>query len=170
MPRFVVNGAESTVVVEARSNVHNTTARWSRVGGWVETSAEELLLGKTRAQITVDMRAFDAGDFLKNRKLKKDLAVERYPEASFELSDVLDVRGGDDAFVAAVTGRLSWRDRGVDIRGTGDAILRGDDLSASVGFDLDMRTLGVTPPRILMLKVEDVVTVTVNLIASARAV
>jgi len=55
----------------------------------------------------------DAGDWLKNRKLKKDLELAKYPTSEFELRELRDVRRDGDAFEAIAVGVIRYRGREV---------------------------------------------------------
>ena len=61
------------LTVKARSSVHDTTTVWDHITGDVEASADAI--ETATATFSVDMTKFDAGDFLKNRKLRKDFAT-----------------------------------------------------------------------------------------------
>jgi hypothetical protein len=93
-----------TLTVRARSPIHDTTTVWNRVTGEIVADPDTLALapvgapvgadvspGATSARFEVDMTAFDAGDFLKNRKLRKDFALDAHPRASFALTALRDV-------------------------------------------------------------------------------
>jgi polyisoprenoid-binding protein YceI len=166
--RYIVDSRASRILVKARSSIHDTDTRWDHVEGQVEADPDTLETAGATGSFTVDMTRFDAGDWLKNRKLKKDLDVESYPSASFAITGLRDVaRVADGSFEAICDGVLSWRGREVTIsvRGTG----RVDDggIEAVGTFDLDITDLGVKPPKILMFKVEEQVTVEVTLEAKA---
>ena len=64
------------LVVQARSRVHDTTTTWDKVTGDVDADANAI--EGARATFTVDMTSFDAGDWLKNRKLRKDFDMEAH--------------------------------------------------------------------------------------------
>lgn len=158
-------GAGSAVETRARSSIHDTHTRWDRVSGTVVADPETLAEAGATATIAVDMTAFDAGDWLKNRKLKKDLDVARHPRAEFELSELSDVsRAADGSFTASASGVLRWRGREAAISATGTGRFDGDRMEATASFELDVTTLGVKPPRFLMFKVEDVVSVEVSVV------
>ncbi len=166
MARSVYRIERGRVVSTARSSIHDTRTEWSTLAGTIEADPTTLTAGEAKAEIAVDMRAFDAGDFLKNRKLKKDLGVERHPEARFSLRGLRDVvdRGGG-RFDAIADGEIAWRGRTAAIEARGSGTLDAVSLEATARFELDVTSLGVTPPRILMFKVEEVVTVEVELSA-----
>ncbi|MEO7735184.1 MAG: hypothetical protein ABIY55_29790, partial [Kofleriaceae bacterium] len=58
------------LTVKARSKIHDTTTVWDKVGGDIDADAETLATAGATALFTVDMTTFDAGDFIKNRKLR----------------------------------------------------------------------------------------------------
>jgi polyisoprenoid-binding protein YceI len=168
VPRYRVDPARSQVVVCARSSLHDTRSTWSRVSGEIEADPAALAAGGARAAIAVDMTTFDAGDWLRNRKLRADLDVARHPTATFELTALREVEPRPDgSFAAVAEGTLRWRGHTVTLAAAGSGRLGADALDAEARFELDVRTLGVTPPRFLMLKVEDVVAVEVRLHARA---
>jgi polyisoprenoid-binding protein YceI len=150
-----------TLTVRARSRLHVTTTVWNRVTGEITADPDTLATAGATARFKVDMTAFDAGDFLKNRKLRKDFDLEGHPEASFELVRLTHVARDGAAFTATAEGTLRWRGREVGLVLAGRGTLDGMAVSASATFELDIRTLGLSAPRFLMFKVEDEVTVAV---------
>jgi len=156
-----------SLTVQARSRVHNTTAVWNLVTGVVEADPATLATAGATAKFEVDMTAFDAGDFLKNRKLRSDFELARYPTATFELTSVRDVAGSGGAFTARATGVLAWHGRQVELVLAGRGTLDAMTVSASAQGALDIRTLGLAAPRFLMFKVEDEVTVAVEIRGAA---
>jgi polyisoprenoid-binding protein YceI len=163
--RFTI-GSGSKIVVSARSSIHDTRTVWDAVGGTVELDPADPAAG-AQCELTVDMRRHDAGDFLRNRKVKKDLEVDRYPEARFRLEALDEVaRTGEGRFTARARGTIEWHGRKVAVEARGEAEL-GAGLRATGRFELDVRDLGVAPPRFFVFKVEDVVAVEVTIAATA---
>jgi polyisoprenoid-binding protein YceI len=156
-------GAGSKLSVKARSSIHDTTTTWDKVTGTAEADPETLATAGATATFEVDMTAFDAGDWLKNRKLKKDFDLDAHPRASFELRAVRDVVRRGAQFTATAEGVLRWRGREALMVITGKGTLDPARLEATATFELDIRKLGLEAPRVLMFKVEDVVTIDVVL-------
>jgi len=152
-----------TLTVQARSRVHNTTTVWNKVTGEVTADPDTLTTAGATARFQVDMTAFDAGDFLKNRKLRSDFDLARHPTASFELVRLSSAVRDGASFTATAEGVLAWRGRSVELALAGRGTLDAMALSASATFELDIRTLGLSAPRFLMFKVEDEVTVAVEI-------
>jgi hypothetical protein len=167
-----------TLTVRARSRIHDTTTVWNRVTGEIVADPETLAAAPvlapvlapapadarpagTSARFEVDMTAFDAGDFLKNRKLRKDFALEAHPRASFVLTALQGVVRTGTAFTATAVGTLEWRGKRVELTLSGRGTLDAMAASASATFELDIRWLGLAAPRFLIFKVEDEVTVDV---------
>ena len=161
--RFTV-GSGSKVVVSARSSIHDTRTLWDSVEGTIELDPDDPA-ADARAELRVDMRRHDAGDFLRNRKVKKDLEVDRYPEARFVLDRLDEVIRDGERFRARARGVIEWHGKKVAVEAQGEAEIGGGALRATGRFDLDVRDLGVQPPRFFVFKVEDVVTVEVTIAA-----
>ena len=151
--------ATGKLVVKARSSVHDTTTVWDKITGDVDADPEAI--EQATASFSVDMTAFDAGDFLKNRKLRKDFALEAHPTASFALTGLGDVVRSATTFTATARGTLDWRGTQIELVLAGRGTLDDMRVEASARFELDIRRLGLSAPRFLMFKVEDEVTVEV---------
>ena len=155
------------MTVTARSMVHDTKTVWDKVSGTISVDPADPAAGAT-ATITVDMRAFDAGDRLKNWKLKSDLEPDKHPTATFTLAGLtIGSQAGARVDNATAKGRLAWRGRQADVVAAGAGTLETARVDAEARFELDVRTLGVEPPKILMIKVDPTVSVVVSLAARA---
>ena len=148
------------LTVQARSRLHDTTTVWDKVTGDVDADANAI--EAARATFAVDMTSFDAGDWLKNRKLKKDFDMDAHPKAEFELRGVKDVVRDGAKFTATAEGVLRWRGKEVVLTLNGRGTLDDVRVEASATFELDIRKLGLSAPRFLMIKMEDEVTVDVT--------
>lgn len=153
---------QGTLTVKARSRVHDTTTVWSAITGTVDADADTLATAGATATFAVDMTKFDAGDWLKNRKLKSDFELEKHPQATFALRAVRDVVRDGAGFTATAEGVLGWRGREVTLVLSGKGTLDDRRVSASATFELDITQLNMQAPRFLMFKVEDHVTVEVR--------
>jgi len=152
-----------TLTVKARSSVHDTTTVWNKLTGEIVADPDTLSTDGATASFEVDMTSFDAGDFLKNRKLRKDFDLAGHPTARFTLRAVRDVARDGSTFTATAEGTLDWRGKQVVLALDGRGTLDSMAVSAAATFELDIRALGLSAPRFLMFKVEDQVTVAVSL-------
>jgi polyisoprenoid-binding protein YceI len=153
--------ATGKLVVKARSSVHDTTTVWDKISGDIDADPDAL--DAATATFSVDMTKYDAGDFLKNRKLRKDFALEDHPIATFRLDKVSGVVRDGANFQATAAGTLQWRGKTVPLKLSGKGSLDAQRVTASASFDLDIKLLGLAAPKFLLFKVEDVVTVDVTL-------
>ena len=156
-------GAGSRLRVTARSKVHDTSTVWDAITGEAEADPATLATAGATARCAVDMTKFDAGDWLKNRKLRKDYDLEHHARAEFELHGLDDVEDAGGRFKARARGVLRWRGKEIPLVIAGEGAVTADRLEATGTFELDIRTLGLTAPRFLMFKVEDEVAVEVVL-------
>jgi polyisoprenoid-binding protein YceI len=150
------------LTVRARSRIHDTTTVWDRITGDVEADPETLAIVGAAAAFRVDMTSFDAGDWLKNRKLRKDFDLEAHPSATFDMLTLRDVKREGPTFTATAEGVLRWRGKEVALTLAGKGKLDGAGLDASATFELDIRKLGLSAPRFLMIKMEDEVAIDVT--------
>lgn len=148
------------LTVQARSRVHDTTTVWDKVTGDVDADANAI--ESATATFAVDMTSFDAGDWLKNRKLRKDFDMDAHPKATFELRGVKDVVRDGAKFTATAEGVLRWRGKEVVLALKGRGTLDEMRVEASATFELDIKRLGLAAPRFLMIKMEDEVSVDVT--------
>jgi polyisoprenoid-binding protein YceI len=165
MPSYKIDSQSSKLVVTARSSVHNTDTSWRGITGTIEAPLDNL--EATKATIEVDMTTADAGDWLKNRKLRKDMDFDKYPRASLKVERLSDVQQDGSQVSATLHGTLSWRGKSMAIEAKGSGTLSESDLSASGSFELNVTQLGITPPKVLMIKIEDVVGCQVELSAKS---
>ena len=157
--KYAISGGKLTV--KARSTVHDTTTVWDKISGSVDASPESI--EAATATFTVDMTKFDAGDFLKNRKIRKDFDMDAHPTATFTLTRVSDVVRDGHKFTANAEGTLRWRGKDVVLRLAGQGTLDDAHVEAKATFELDIKKLGLSAPRFFMFKMEDEVTVEVSL-------
>ena len=148
------------LTVKARSRVHDTTTVWDKVSGDVDADPDAI--EQAKATFSVDMTSFDAGDFLKNRKLRKDFDMDGNPTATFTLDRVSDVVRDGSKFTAKATGTLRWRGKDIVLELAGQGSLDRDRLEARASFPLDIKRLGLQAPKFFVFKMEDEVTVEVS--------
>jgi polyisoprenoid-binding protein YceI len=162
MARYII-GNGSKLRVKARSSVHDTITVWNNVTGTLTGDVETLATDGATASASVDMTEFDAGDWLKNRKLRKDYDMDAHPRATFELTGLSNVVRNGQAFTAVAAGVLGWRGKQVNVAIAGKGTMTPTTFEASGSFELDIRTLGLQAPKVLMFKVQDEVLVEITL-------
>ncbi len=162
MAHYII-GNGSLLSVKARSSVHDTVTVWNNVTGTLTSDVETLDTVGAIASASVDMTEFDAGDWLKNRKLRKDYDMDAHPRATFELTGLRNVVRTGPTFTATADGVLGWRGKKVNVTIAGKGTMTTTTFDATGSFELDIRTLGLQAPKVLMFKVQDEVLVDVTL-------
>ncbi|HEU0032448.1 MAG TPA: YceI family protein [Kofleriaceae bacterium] len=157
------------LTVKARSRVHDTVTTWDQITGDVDADPDTLPTAGAKASFTVDMTAFDAGDWLKNRKLRKDFQMDAHPRATFELRSVRDVVRDGPTFRANAEGVLRWRGKELVVVLAGQGKLDAVGVEATATFDLDITKLGLAAPKFLMIKMDDVVAIEVTIRGGVQA-
>ena len=148
------------LTVKARSSVHDTTTVWAKVTGEVEADPEAI--DAATAAFRVDMTSFDAGDWLKNRKLRKDFAMDAHPTATFQLQRVSSLVPDGTMFKARAEGVLRWRGKEVVLVLAGQGTLDRERVTATASFELDIKRLGLVAPKFFVFKMADEVMVEVS--------
>lgn len=163
--KYAVSSGRLTVKV--RSSVHDTTTTWDKITGSVDADPDAI--EQAKATFTVDMTSFDAGDWLKNRKLRKDFDMDGNPSATFTLDRVSDVQRDGSRFTAKAQGTLRWRGTEVVLELAGQGTLDHDRVEAKASFQLDIKRLGLSAPKFFVFKMEDEVTVEVTVRGAVQA-
>jgi polyisoprenoid-binding protein YceI len=153
----------SEVLVDARSSLHAIHGRASRLSGQVEVDIVAGRPGPTFAgRIEVPVGGLRSGNPVYDRELHRRVDARRFPTITGEVRSATAV--GDDG-VFRVEGDLTFH--GVEQRISGEVRVSvdGDSVVVEGEHVFDVRDFGITPPRILMLRVEPEVTVRIRLVA-----
>lgn len=163
MMQYDVTGGTLTAI--AKSSLHDTETLWKTIRGAV-TLGEPLELSS--ATIAVQMDAFDAGSWLKNRHLKKNFPFQKYPTADFVLTELSKVSREGEKISAEGGGQVQWNGKTVPISLRGQGIVNDNTLSVRCQFTVDIRDFGLEAPGILGVKVDDVLECIATIEARAR--
>ncbi len=154
MARYRIVPGRSQIWVEARSSLHPIKARTGAVNGFIEAElgADGLdLKVAPQARIEIELDRLKTGNMLYDREMERRLDTRKYPFIRGEVAQVTQLEAGRSL---RVRGNVSLH--GVTRRVEGEVRLR---TAGSDGFEVegervfDMRDFGLSPPRILMLKV-----------------
>ena len=151
--------ARSIVRVEAHAPLHSTHAEGRGVSGHVSFDPVDLA-GTLKMDVSVEIASLRSGDRLLDSKSLSHVDANRHPTARF----VLDEASGTAAALR-VEGKLSWRGYELPFATTARAEVGPAQVSGRATFELDMRRFGLVAPKLLFLKVEDVVKVEVEIVA-----
>lgn len=167
MATFRIVAEKSTVSVDAKSSVHPIHGAASRVSGTIEAEVSEgaVVFGSPPVlRFDIAIESFKTGNALYDNELGKRLDTRRYPTVTAEARIISDP---DSAGRASASGDITLH--GVTQSVTGQLIVHASADGGSLTIEgehlLDIRDFGLTPPKILMLKVYPEVTARIRLVA-----
>jgi YceI-like protein len=148
----------SRIRIEARATLHAVHAE-GPLSGTLEADLDEPARGLS-LEVTAEVAAIRSGDFLQDVKARSHVEADRHPIARFVLERA---SGGADRL--GLAGRLEWRGRSVPLAVSARAEVGAAAARGQTSFELDMRSFGLTAPKLLFLKVGDVVQVEAEIVA-----
>lgn len=164
MTRYRIDPGRSFVWIEARSNVHPIHSSTDGLEGYVdlELTADGAidLTSPVAGTVRLAVTRLTSGKRMEDRELHRRLDARRYPTIQGVVSSVEDA-GGDARY--RVKGEITFRgstkshEDEMTIRHDGE---RSITLAGEARFDI--RTFGMEPPRVLVLKVEPEVDVRIE--------
>ena len=158
---FQVDATKSRVLAIAKSNVHDLNFSMPLIGGSLTCHEDNNVL-RWAGEIEVNTSKADAGDFLRNRKLHKELGSREFPKARFTL---MALELPKDQASAKVAGTIQWRNTSREVNATVRTSITDTNLQAEAEFEIRATDFDITPPKILMFKVDDTVSVSLTLYA-----
>ena len=152
-PYRVVKGK---VTVKPRSSADVTI--WSKLSGTIQLDLDQPL--GARAEVSVDMRSFEAGDWFKHWQLEGDMDPQAHPTATFILMRFEGLREASAGQLeATAVGQLQWRGKTAEVRVRGTARVNPRAIDAGGWFELDAHSFGIAA--------DESVRVEINLSATA---
>jgi polyisoprenoid-binding protein YceI len=166
VPRFLVNTAQSTVQVGLRVNLHPSHINANALSGSIECELDER--GKPRldqpysAQLSLPVDAIKSGNGIQDREMRRRFDASRYPTITATVTHG-EPLGGEGRYRATAQLTLHGQTRDV----TGDVQLRVDGTTLTVDGQqvINVKDFGIDPPRLIILKVEPDVDLTVHIVA-----
>lgn len=156
--RYTVDAASATVVFGASSSVHPIRSVGS-ASGWFRAAidgAEFVDTGDIAGQLEVPLDGLSSGNPLIDREMKRRLASGKHPTIVARLESAV----AKDATQMTVTGTIEFL--GASTLVEGELSLAPGPRLVGTG-EFDVRWWGLEPPRLLMLRVEPIVTVDIDL-------
>lgn len=152
----------SRVGVQARATLHTVTAGGRALQAGTIAFDPDDLVGTLRLDLAVRISDIRSGDALLDGKAQDHVDSRRYAVARYRLERA---RGSETAL--ALEGVVDWRDRQVPIRTIAQVDRSATEIRGRTRFELDLSRFGLVAPRLLFLKVADVVTVDVEIVAAS---
>ena len=162
MARLFIDSARSLITFRGRSSVHPITAT-ARPSGWFVGITEGIFdnTGPLAGHLEVPVADLASGNPLIDRETRRRIDARRHPNITGDLAEGGDVHPTH----ATVEGNIEFTGETVlvegDLRlgrnGDGDLIMSGDGT-------FDVRWWGMDPPRMLMLRVEPEIEVSIRVL------
>jgi polyisoprenoid-binding protein YceI len=171
--KYLISPERSQVSIDARSNVHPIHSRTNGLEGYVDLTftadGTVDLTAQPAGRLTLSVDRLSSGNRMEDRELRKRIDSRRYPTIEGNLEH-MEPKGGEDRSHYRVRGDVTFR--GVSRPHEDLMVIRAvDDETVSLqgSSRFDIREFGMEPPRVLMLKVEPEVDVTVEILAVRQA-
>ena len=170
MTTFRVIPAESPVAVDTDTNLHPVHSTSKALGGTIVVELDDqgaLDLGSPySARLRVPVESLRSGNSLQDREMHRRLDIKRYPDITVEVTELSAAPDNGHYHAKA---RISVRGQTQDVEGDVTISVDADRLVVEGASLLDMRTFGIDPPRLLMLKVQPEVSVRARIVAQRES-
>lgn len=161
--RYRIDPEESTVTIVGETSLHPITVNVTP-SGWFEAdiSGGEFVPGtELRGEVEIAVIEFQSGNPLVDRETRRRLNARQYPTIRGELSDVVALAGP----AATVKGIVTFLGNDVELEGQFNIVAGdGETVSLAGSGQMDVQWWGLEPPTLLVLKMDPVVTVSIDLL------
>ncbi len=154
---------ESTVTIVGETSLHPITVNVTP-DGWLEASIQEgefVAGSELSGEVEIAVIEFRSGNPLVDRETRRRLNAKRYPTIRGELTEVGAISGP----TATVKGIVTFLGEEVELEGDISLI---DDTAPAINLagsgQMDVQWWGLEPPTLMVLKMEPVVTVSIDLL------
>jgi polyisoprenoid-binding protein YceI len=161
--RFNIDPERSTVSVRAQSRLHGVKSLGAGLNGYVAGNFDDPR-SLAEGRISFPMAQMSFGDRIRDFALRRQLNIKRWPQAHFDVQRV-EVQERDPWRIQVI-GVLSYHDHTLEINLPASGSVSDTQMNATAQFTINLPDIGITPPRFLMFKMANTVTVEVRLYAS----
>ena len=161
----------SYVWIDARSNIHPIHSKTNGLEGFIDFEMKPDgsvdLTSRPAGHLSLGVSRLSSGNTMEDRELRRRIDAGKYPKIEGVLEQIVPsgtpgkYRVGGEVIFRGVARRY---DDEMTV-----AALDADTLQLAGKSRFDIRDFGMTPPRVLMLRVQPEVDVTVEIIAVRRA-
>lgn len=164
---FRIDSRRSQVTLVARSSIHDVECVGRKVSGTL-TGNPDSIADNPAIDVTVEMKSFDAGDWLKNRTLHGYFEVKKHATSTFALREIRAVERMDDGrYRATLVGTFEFQGKRYPLEASCTARVNARELSGDAEFSLFLPDMGLQAPSFLFVKMDDTVRVRVHLEATS---
>jgi len=161
--RYRISPEQSTVTLVGETSLHPITVNVTP-SGWLEAAVVDggFVAGSTLdGFVKIAVIEFRSGNPLVDRETRRRLNAKRYPTISGQITEVVALEGP----TATVRGSVNFLGREVELEGDISVADHSDDsISLAGSGQMDVQWWGLEPHTLLVLKMEPVVTVSIDLV------
>jgi polyisoprenoid-binding protein YceI len=167
--QFRVNTSRSTVRVGLRVNLHPSHIDANALSGVIDCEVDDQ--GKPRldqpysAEVSLPVDAIKSGNGLQDREMRRRFDAGRYPTITARVTKG-EALEGDGHYRAIAQLTLHGQTREI----TGEIQLHVDGTTMTIDGQqvINVKDFGIDPPRLIILKVEPDVDLTVHIVAERQ--
>jgi polyisoprenoid-binding protein YceI len=167
--QFRVNTSRSTVRVGLRVNLHPSHIDANALSGFIDCEVDDQ--GKPRldqpysAEVSLPVDAIKSGNGLQDREMRRRFDAGRYPTITARVTKG-EALEGDGHYRAIAQLTLHGQTREI----TGEIQLHVDGTTMTIDGQqvINVKDFGIDPPRLIILKVEPDVDLTVHIVAERQ--
>jgi polyisoprenoid-binding protein YceI len=167
--QFRVNTSRSTVRVGLRVNLHPSHIDANALSGVIDCEVDDQ--GKPRldqpysAEVSLPVDAIKSGNGLQDREMRRRFDAGRYPTITARVTKG-EALEGDGHYRAIAQLTLHGQTREI----TGEIQLHVDGATMTIDGQqvINVKDFGIDPPRLIILKVEPDVDLTVHIVAERQ--
>jgi polyisoprenoid-binding protein YceI len=171
MATFNVLSQESPVSVDAQTTGHPVHAESHALSGTVDVELDEQghpnLAQPYSAHLQVPVETLRSGHNLQDREMHRRLDTRHFPDITVDLTEVTPAEETEGHYRAKA--RLSVRGQTQEVEGDVTLSVDGDRIVIEGEKTIDMRSFGVAPPNLIVLRVAPEVGVRVRVTAQRQA-
>jgi polyisoprenoid-binding protein YceI len=170
VPQFRVNTGQTTVKVGLRINLHPSHIEANALSGVIECEIDDQgqprLDQPYKAELSLPVEAIKSGNGIQDREMRRRFDVGRYPTITARVTKGEALEGeGHYRAIAQLTMHGQTREI------TGDIQLHVDGTTMTIDGQqvINVKDFGIDPPRLIILKVEPDVDLTVHIVAELQS-
>jgi hypothetical protein len=156
--RFVVDAATATALFVASSSVH-TIRSSAAVSGWFEADIEDGRFkggSSLSGHLEIPIKGLSSGNPIIDREMRRRAGSGRHLQIVGDIESTLEI----EATSATITGTIGFFGESELVEGE-IRLLSGPRIAGTGEFDV--RWWGFEPPKVLMLRVDPIITVEIDL-------
>jgi polyisoprenoid-binding protein YceI len=170
VPQFRVNTGQTTVKVGLRINLHPSHIEANALSGVIECEIDDQgqprLDQPYKAELSLPVEAIKSGNGIQDREMRRRFDVGRYPTITARVTKGEALEG--EGHYRAVA-QLSMHGQTREIAGEIQLHVDGTTMTIDGQQVINVKDFGIDPPRLIILKVEPDVDLSVHIVAELQS-